>query len=312
METEIWREMAAQSAQPRNLENSIAYLCARLAPALKRGDRVLICFPEHEIGSLGWLMEQAVVRCGGVPVIWDADRRWKTLLRQAFFSRAVMIIGSPLLVLGLSKLKRQNGVPLNIRRAILAGYPIRGWMTEGITKELDCVVDGCFSVGTSGIVAGFSCACGNVHLREDVYGVEIVNAEGNPAADGESGEIVLYPKEQPEFRLSLGDTARLTAAPCPCGSPIPYLSDIRLGKEKMDPDLAKLGRELQRWTSVLDCRLKKGEYGLEIELVVFAGEKLPNLPPCAKLAVRRWNSNHDEPLQYLPELKKSDNSSESH
>lgn len=57
-----------------------------------------------------------------------------------------------------------------------------------------------------------------------------------------------------------------------------------------------LERELLRWTSVLDCRLAKREYGLEMELVTFAGEKIPKLPSCARLVMRAWNPEEDYPM----------------
>ena len=79
-----------------------------------------------------------------------------------------------------------------------------------------------------------------------------------------------------------------------------------------DPDLRDLGQYLQSWTSILDCRLNKGEYGLEIEIIVFPGEKLPKLPSAARLVVRAWNPEMDEPFPYEPALKNSANSPENH
>ena len=75
--------------------------------------------------------------------------------------------------------------------------------------------------------------------------------------------------------------------------------DIRPGSA-VDPDLAELGQRLQSWTSVLDCRLDKGEYGLEIEMIVFPGEKLPKLPSAAKQVIRPWNPKEDAPFWYMP------------
>ena len=87
--------------------------------------------------------------------------------------------------------------------------------------------------------------------------------------------------------------------------------DMYPGKTK-DDDLTELGQYLHSWTSVLDCRLKKGEYGLELELVVFPGEKLPKLPSAAKQVIRPWNPKHDEPFSYVPAVKNGIFSAESH
>ena len=76
----------------------------------------------------------------------------------------------------------------------------------------------------------------------------------------------------------------LNAAGCSCVEHMP------------DKALLKASREIMEWTSVLDCRLERQDGGLEIDIVVFPGEKLPKLPTCAKLSVRSWNPDTDCPF----------------
>lgn len=293
-------EIAALSMEEAALERSAAYLHAQLSRFLKLKERVLICFPNHDRGSIGWLMEQAVRRCGAVPVLWGPEKTWKQLLQQAFFSRAGAIIAMPLIVLGLTKLKKYSGIPLYIRNVVTAGYPCLDWMIDGVAGGLDCRTWGCFGLGTTCAVAGFSCGKSlGVHLRDTEYGVDIVDSDGAALPAGETGEIVLYPKKQPWLRHFTGDVGRVETAPCPCGCAAPRLMDIRPGSA-VDPDLAELGQRLQSWTSVLDCRLNKGECGLEIEMIVFPGEKLPKLPSAAKQVIRPWNPKEDAPFWYMP------------
>ena len=71
--------------------------------------------------------------------------------------------------------------------------------------------------------------------------------------------------------------------------------DISAGTNS-NAELSRLGRQMLYWTSVLDCDLRVGDYGLEIELVVFPGEKLPKLPTCAKQSIRPWDPERDTPL----------------
>lgn len=291
-------------------ERSIAYLAEHLGKFLKKQERVLICFLEHKEGNLSWLMEQAALRCGAVPVIWGPDHRWKTLLQQAFYSRASAIIGPPLVILGLTKLKKHNHTPLYVRKVITAGYPCPNWMIDGIAKGLDCEAGGCFSLGESGVVGGFACGHSwGIHLRQDEYGVDIVDDNGQILPPGELGEIVLYPKAYPDLRYPMGEFARLETAPCRCGSQSHRLMGFHPGKTA-DPDLAALGQYLQSWTSILDCWLAKGESGLEIEIVCFPGEKLPKLPTAAKRVVRPWNPKNDEPFRYVPTMKVAENGAE--
>lgn len=303
MNLEIYKQIVAYGKESKAQEDSIAYLAEHLGHFLRKNERVFICFLENEEGSLSRLMEQAVVRCQAVPVVWGPERTWKSLLQQAFVSKVTAIIGSPLILLGLSKLRRQSGTPLAIRRVITAGYPCLDWMIDGIVKGLDCEVGGCFTLYTSGVVAGFACGHSwGVHIREEEYGVDIVDETGAGVPDGERGEIVLFPRNKPKLRWHMGEWGRLEKAVCKCGSKTVRLMDMAPGKHE-DPVLVELGQMLQSWTSVLDCRLSKGESGLEIEIVCFQGEKLPKLPTAAKLVVRPWDPQKDKPFPYAPALK---------
>lgn len=308
MQREIYRKIVEESTKPEAIERSIAYLAEHLGKFLKKQEVVLICFLEHKEGSLGWLMEQAVLRCDAKPVIWGPDHRWKTLFQQAFFSHASAIIGPPLVILGLTKLMKYNNLPLNIRKVITAGYPCLDWMIDGIVKGFDCEVGGCFSLGESGAVAGFACGHSwGIHLRSEDYAVEIVDNDGNPVANGELGEIVLYPVAHPELRYHMGELARMEVARCECGSISPRLLDLE-PSTLTNKDLVALGQYLQSWTSILDCCVSKSESGLEIEIVCFPGEKLPKLPTSAKLIVRPWDPQNDEPFWYIPALNVVKNS----
>lgn len=310
MEQNARDEILRRSRQPQALERSVDYLAEHLGRLLKPRERVLICFPRRSERDLTWLMEQAVIRCGAVPMVWGPDYRWKTLLRIAFITKCTAIIGAPIIVLGLTKLKKYYATPLYIRKVVTAGYPCLDWMIEGIQQGFDCKVGGCFSLGLEAVVAGFDCGHSlGVHLRDAEFGVDIVDREGNPLPAGQSGEIVLYPKDDPSLRCSLGETARLELAPCACGSPSPRLMDFSTGRTT-DPDLLSLGQYLQSWTSILDCQLKKGPYGLEMELIAFPGEKLPALPTAAKRVLRSWDPAKDEPFWYIPKVDPPEKSGE--
>ncbi len=303
MTDSVRQAISALAAEPEARQATVEYLAYHLR-FLKKREKVLICFPEYTEDTIGGLMAQAVQHCGAEPVIWQDDLRWKTLLRLAFSTRAGTVIGPPLIILGLSKAACYQGVPLYIRNAVCAGYPCMDWMMDGIIKGLDCRAWGCFDVHLSNIVAGFSCSRSHgVHIREDVYGVDVVDSAGKALPPGELGEAVLYPLAQPQLRLPLGDLARLEISTCACSSTKPRLVDLQPGVQT-DSDLAALTQYLQSWTSILDCALHRGPGGLEMELVVFPGEKLPVLPSCAKLVRRPWDPERDTPLWYIPAREK--------
>jgi len=304
MNHQVFRALEAMSASDDVREKTICYLAEHLGKFLKPRECVMLAFREHKEGNISWLMEQAALRIDAVPVIWGPDHRWNTLLRQTYYSRASAVIGSPQVILGLMKLKRYNNTPLPIRKVITSGYPCPQWMIDGIAEGLDCAVGGCFSLGESGIVAGFACGHSwGVHLRQDLYGAEIVDDQGSPVQPGTLGQIVLYSAQEPSVRLFLGDRGRIAPVKCQCGSDSLRLLDMEQGAH-VDASLYELGQDLLQWTSILDCRLVRGQSGLEIEVVCFAGEKLPQFPSAAKLVIRPWNPKHDEPFWDMPGVKK--------
>nr|MBQ8244683.1 hypothetical protein [Oscillospiraceae bacterium] len=312
MDRSAYWKIAQLAGQPQAQENTIAYLTEHLRHFLRKQERVLICFLEHKEGNISWLMEQAVLRCDAVPVIWGPDHKWKTLLQQAFFNRTTAIIGPPLILLGLAKLKRQSATPLYIRRCITAAYPCLDWMIDGIVRGFDCEMGGCMTMGESGIVLGFACGHSwGVHVRDSEYQIDIVDPAGELLPEGTVGEMVLFPKSHPQLRYPTGEKARLTTEVCKCGSKAPRLLELSPGDSE-DSDLEEFRQYLHSWTSILDCRVERGENGLEIEIVCFAGEKLPKLPTAAMRIVRPWNPKTDEPFWYSPTLKNVEKVTKSH
>ena len=170
-------------------------------------------------------------------------------------------------------------------------------------KGLDCQTWGCFGPGIGPVISGFSCGISRgVHIREDMYDVSV---------DGEKGAISVSPKSAPQLRLPILDYGRLVADRCPCGRCNTRLMDI-VPAERLGSELDDLQQELHSWTSILDCKLEKGKHGLEVELVVFPGQKLPKLPTCAKRIIKAWNPEEDEPFALIPEWEKWENTSDSH
>lgn len=312
VDQDAYREILALAAREPCQQDTITYLAQHLGRFVKPGERVLICFSEYEKGNLSWLMEQAALRCGARPVLWGEDCRWKTLLRLAFTSRASTIIGTPLLILGLGKLKNANNVPLFIQNVVVAGYPCEQWMVDGINKSFDCRTWSCFSLGLSGVVAGFSCDNGRfIHLREDAYTLRILDEAGEPVPAGQVGAWTLSPMDHPEVRYHSQEYAKLEPDPCPCGNSAPRIRTIHYARVE-DPELAELGQYLFSWNSVLDLTLCRGPYGLELELVIFPGEKLPKLPTCARQVVRPWRPERDEPFLAQPWRKNPGDFADSH
>lgn len=305
MKNTALHKMVSLARRPQALAATKAYLEERMRVFLRRNERVLICLTNKGVGSLAQLLEEVVTDAGGIPIMWGPDYRWKGLLRQAFESRATVIVGPPLTVLGLTKLARVSGTPLFIRNVLTAGGPCLDWMEDGIHRGLDCQTWGCFDPGDEELIAGFSCdRSQGIHLRDDVYQIEAVNEQGEPLPDGTVGDLILISREAPELRMHTGSRGRVLRTPCDCGDMGSRVLDISrcFGA---DEDLAELGARILSMSSVLDCSLHKGIRGLEMELVVFPGETLPYLPSCAKRLVRCWDPDRDEPPGAAPNFTSS-------
>ena len=278
------------------MEKTIGYLQEKMGQFLRKGDRVIICFSNEKETDLGSLFAKAVDACGAVPIHWGDDHRWKSLLRLVFGFRGCTLVAPPLVILGLSKLARATATPLNISNAVMAGYPCTDWMIRGIRSGLDCKSWGCFDVEHPSVVAGFSCPQGvGVHVNRGVFRALICDEWDQPVSFGKQGAVLLEDVKNGSI-LRTYNRGRISDTPCGCGSADPLLLDLSL-RNNVDHELLALSNSINRWTSVLDCRIQRGENGLEIEIVAFPGEKLPKLPTCAKLVVRPWDSEVDAPFE---------------
>lgn len=304
MEQPVYCKIAALAETPQAVERSIAYMTQQLGQFLRKNEKVMICYPKLENASCH-VMEESVLACGCVPVWLGEDFRWMNMLKKAFVEKCSCIVAPPLVLLGLSKLAKQLGTPLFVRNVLMSGYPATVWLVEGVRRGLDCMAWGCFDPGVGAVIGGFTCQqLDGVHIRTEEYGVDIVDKEGNILPPGEIGRVVLYPKADPSLRFAVGDRGRLSTAACSCGCTAPKIVDIDMEKVDYHLDIFVLGEGLHYWSSILDCRMEKTDCGLELELVVFPGEKLPKLPTAAKLLVRPFNPETDAPFEHHEVLKK--------
>ena len=293
---------------PEMLEMTIDYLSNNLKKFLQPGDDFLICFDNHEPDNIGDLLAKAARRIG-VNALIPEDLRWKTIMKLAFRSRACAISAPPFVVLGLTKLARHTQTPLYFRNVVTVGYRCTNWIIEGIQKGLDCQVWGCYGPGSGPLVSGFTCNEEPViHLRDELFDFHIEDASGNILPEGESGYVVITPKNMPQLRYNTAECAKMRWTPCACGCTSPLLMDMYSG-EDVDEYEEKLGRELMLWTSVLDCRFRHGRQGLEIELVMIPGEKLPPLPECGGRSIRNWSPDQDIPYWFRPTWRKNSENS---
>lgn len=281
---------------PEALDATIRYLAGRMKPFLQTLEPVLICFPDEGRASLGGIFKEAVLLCDAAPVFWGPDYRWKELLRIAFDTHANTIVGHPLVVLGLMKLAKATATPLYVYDVIVGGYPFGRWMVDGLKKGLDCKIWGCYALKSGPVFAGFTCDQeAGIHIREDVLRPLVLDAQGNPVESGRRGRLYFASAKNPELIYDPCETAIVHHQPCSCGCDEPRLVEtLYVGED--NPVRPMLEEKILQWSSVLDFRIEYTEYGTDLELVVFPGEKTPHLPTSARLNVRSWDPEKDIPF----------------
>ena len=281
---------------PDAMEKSRTYLRKHLENVVQPNDDVLICFPDFGENSVGAFMGQVVRSLGAKVIFWGPDFRWKSLLRLAFESHALTVIGLPLVVFGLMKMASATGTPLNIHNAVIGGYPFTGWITEGIKRGLDCRVWGCYLIDDRPVVAGVTCDKeAGIHIRNDLFEAMISDDLGGRMADAQRGYLTLHYRPQPEIVFDSEETAKIWHQPCSCGCDDPRIVDtIYVGHD----DSAKmlLEERFLDWSSVLDYQVTHGEEGDHLDLVVFPGRVLPRIREDVSVSVRYWDPEVDEPF----------------
>ncbi|MDP2436020.1 MAG: AMP-binding protein [archaeon] len=143
----------------------------------------------------------------------------------------VEVLGcTPHQALGIASHAHSRGVALHLRLIITGSEPFSDAFSSGLMAllpSLERVVD-VYGLGEAmgpGVAAecGHPEASGTLHLWDDYFYAEVVDAEGRPVPDGEPGELLLTPlfrEASPLLRYRTGDRTRVVSREqCPCGLP---------------------------------------------------------------------------------------------
>jgi phenylacetate-CoA ligase len=116
-----------------------------------------------------------------------------------------------------------------IKTVFVTGEVLFHHQRELIAETLNCPVASGYGGRDSGFVSQ-ECPQGGMHIMADATIVEIVDSQGRPVPEGETGEIVvtdLYSREVPFLRYATGDMAALTSRKCTCGRMLPLMENIQ-------------------------------------------------------------------------------------
>ncbi|MES2593248.1 MAG: AMP-binding protein [Bacteroidota bacterium] len=176
-----------------------------------------------------------IVRVGnGIP-----ELQWDTIKRIS----PTVIICVPSFILKLVEYAEQHGIDYknsSIKKAICIGEPLRNedfslnTLGQKIRDKWDLQLFSTYA--SSEMAAAFTeCSAGKGgHLQADLLIAEIIDEDGNPLKDGETGELVITTlgvEGTPLLRFKTGDICRMYTEACSCGNQTPRISPV-LGRKK--------------------------------------------------------------------------------
>lgn len=133
-------------------------------------------------------------------------------------------------VLEVADFLLDHGIELPAPKAVaFTAGPLQPASRERIERAFRAPLHDTYRCGEIPWLAGECAARAGLHVFADERLIEILDADGDPAAPGETGEVVvtdLTNRAFPLVRYRLGDRAALLERGCSCGVTLPLLSPI--------------------------------------------------------------------------------------
>ncbi|MEA4971295.1 MAG: phenylacetate--CoA ligase family protein [Candidatus Pelethousia sp.] len=286
-------------AEQEEIVDFFHYGISTLASA---GDRVMILLPCERPGSVGDLLAAALPRLGALPLRHGPLQSLPACLRALEEGRANVLVGAPAQVRALAVYARDAGRAIRLKSVLLSTDYASCAAIETIAAQFDCVVFDHYGMTEMGLGGGVECAAhAGYHLREADLFFEVVDpVSGLPLPEGEYGEVVfstLRRRGMPLIRYRTGDISRFLPGPCPCGSHLRRLDNIRrrlgqgaaIGQDTLE--LCVLDEALFRLPDLLDFTAcvdhAQASPCLRVETAVLHGACGPAVVEAALLGVDR-------------------------
>lgn len=143
--------------------------------------------------------------------------------------RVRYIGGYPSSLASLAHQVRRAGRPLDMLAVFTNAEPVTPDQRQVIASAFNCPVRESYGMAEA-VAAGSECDAGNLHEWPEIGHIE-VHRDGQPAPDGESGEMIctsLLNWDMPLIRYRVGDSGRLANSDrrCVCGRGLPMIESI--------------------------------------------------------------------------------------
>lgn len=250
---------------------------AAWAAGFRAGDVVLNSLSYHL--TPGGLMLDGGLRALGCVVAPGGAGDAAAQVEIARATKAVGYVGTPQFLLVLLERARASGSPLTLQRALATGAPLPPSLRTQLQDDFGVDVHQSYGTADAGVL-GYECeAKAGWHVATEVALEVLSPASGQPAADGEPGEVVVTSpnKVYPLVRFGTGDLSAWNRAPCTCGRTSPRLTGFlgRTGEGVKVRGMFVHPRELAaalaaeprvaRWQGVVSERSNRDEFVVRVE-----------------------------------------------
>nr|WP_314466460.1 AMP-binding protein [uncultured Clostridium sp.] len=185
-------------------------------------DRVLVLLPGKAYGSIGDLLKKALALSHIECIVHGVLRDPEEVEQIIIGNRISCIVGIPMQILYFSRIKSEVFRKF-IKKVLLSTDYVPDVLVQELESRFHCAVFNHYGMTEMGYGGGVECgALKGYHLREgDLYFEIIDPATGEPAEDGQYGEVVFTTfrrQAMPLVRYRTGDMARFSKKHCACGT----------------------------------------------------------------------------------------------
>ncbi|WDP91722.1 MAG: phenylacetate--CoA ligase family protein [Desulfobacter sp.] len=217
----------------RDLDRTLDFFKAVLAPLMAPGDTGLIFLPGSTRASAGDLIKTAMEALGARPRVPGIITDFKPAADLVEQTGPALIIGMPVQILALGEYMKSTGsLTTRIPWAILTADHLPAALAGRVEALLGGKVLNHYGMTETGFGGAIQCpAREGLHLRLPDLFFEIIDpatgAQLPPGVWGEVAVTTLNRRGMPLIRYRTGDVSRIIDTPCACGSPYPRLDRIR-------------------------------------------------------------------------------------
>ena len=185
----------------------------------------------HDRWGFPWRTEGRLGRRHAMDIAAPPERQLDLINRHA----PAYVHTLPSNVLRLTIEARRSGTRSTIPSFMVVGEYLAPEVRQAARDTFGASVIDVFSSAEGGVIAIQCPDSGLYHIQSEIILAEILRSDGEPAAPGETGELVvtpLYNYATPIIRYRTGDFVE-AGPPCPCGRCLPTIARIVGRREHM-------------------------------------------------------------------------------